>query len=102
MAPNHAYENGETSLSLRECIVTCLPKGDKPRQFLKNWRPMSLSSVIWKIGSSTIANCIKKFLGNVISPEHSGFITGRYISDSTRLIYGLMSITEHKKNIPGL
>ena len=34
---NHAYEYGEMSLSLRQCIITCLPKGDKPRQFIKNW-----------------------------------------------------------------
>ena len=98
---NHAYENGEMSLSLRQCIITCLPKGDKPRQFIKNWRPISLLSVIYKIGSSAIANRIKKFLGHVISPEQSGFISGRYIGDSTRLIYDLISIAE-QKNIPGL
>ena len=94
---NHAYEYGEISLSLRQCIITCLPKGDKPRQFIKNWCPISLLSVIYKIGSSAIANCIKKFLGHVISPEQSGFISGRYIGDSTRLIYDLISIAEQKK-----
>ena len=66
---NHAYEYGEMSLSLRQCIITCLPKGDKPRQFIKNWRPISLLSVIYKIGSSTIANHIKKFLGHVLSVD---------------------------------
>ena len=89
------------SLSLRQCIITCLPKGDKPRQFIKTWRPISLLSVIYKIGSSAIANRIKKFLGHIISPEQSGFISGRYISDITRLIYDLMSIAE-EQNIPGL
>ena len=82
------------SLSLRQCIITCLPKGDKPRQFIKNWRPISLLSVIYKIGSSAIANRIKKFLLHVISPEQSGFISGRYVGDSTRLIYDLISIAE--------
>ena len=100
-AMNHAYEYGEMSLSLRQCIITCLSKGEKPRQFIKNWRPISLLSVIYKIGSSAIANRIKKFLGDVISPEQSGFISGRYIGDSTRLIYDLISIAE-QKNIPGL
>ena len=86
-AMNHAYEYGE--------------EVDKPRQFIKNWRPISLLSVIHKIGSRAIANHIKKFLGNVISPEQSGFISGWYIGDSTRLIYVLTSIAE-QKNIPGL
>ena len=100
-ALNHAYENGEMSVSLRQGIITCLPKGDKPRQFLKNWRPISLLSVIYKIGSSAIANRIKKILDNIISPEQSGFISGHYIGDSTRLIYDLMYFTE-QNNIPGL
>ena len=93
---NHAYEYGEMSVSFCQCIITCLPKGDKPRQFIKNWCPISLLSVIYKIGSSAIANCIKKFLGCVISSEQSGFISGRYIADSTHLIYELMSIAEQK------
>ena len=95
-AMHHAYEYGEMSLSLSQCIITCLPKGDQPRQFINNWHPISLLSVIYKIGSSAIANHIKKFLGNVISPEQSGFISGRYIGDSTCLIYDLMSIAEQK------
>ena len=35
-ALNHAYESGEMSISLRQCIISCLPKGNKPRHFLKN------------------------------------------------------------------
>ena len=82
------------------CVNGNTAKGDKPRQFIKNWHPISLLSVMYKIGSSAIANRIKKFLGHVISPEQSGFISGWYISDSSRLIYDLMSIAE-QKYIPG-
>ena len=32
------------SESLRTCIITCLSKGDKPRELLKNWRPLSMLS----------------------------------------------------------
>ena len=35
-ALNFAYDVGEMSLSLRQCLITCLPKGNKRRQFLKN------------------------------------------------------------------
>ena len=100
-ALNHAYEIGEMSISLRQCIINCLPKGNKPRHFLKNWRPISLVSVIYKIGSSAIANRIKKYLDKIISPSQSGFVSGRYIGHSTRLIYDIMYYTE-KQNIPGL
>ena len=33
---NFAFETGELSVSLKTCIINCLPKGDKLRQFLKN------------------------------------------------------------------
>ena len=89
-ALNHAYEIGKMSISLRQCIINCLPKGNKPRHFLKNWRPISLLSVIYKIGSSAVANRIKKYLDKIISPSQSGFVSGRYIGHSTRLIYDIM------------
>ena len=56
---NYAYKTGCMSISLRQYIISCLPKGDKPRQFLKNWRPISLLSAVYKIGSAAIANRIK-------------------------------------------
>ena len=48
---NYAYNTGEMTVSLRTCIISCLPKGNKPREFLKNWRPISLLSVLYKIAS---------------------------------------------------
>ena len=30
-AINYSYKKGEMSISLRQCIINCLPKGDKPR-----------------------------------------------------------------------
>ena len=98
---NHAYITGEMSTSLRQCIITCLPEGNKPREFLKNWRPISLLSVIYKIGSTAIANRIKKILDKIISKNQAGFVKGRFIGENTRLIYDLMHFTE-KHKIPGL
>ena len=98
---NHAYITGEMSTSLRQCIITCLPKGNKPREFLKNWRPISLLSVIYKIGSTAIANRIKKILDKIISKNQAGFVKECFIGENTRLIYDLMHFTE-KHKIPGL
>ena len=32
---NYAYIVGEMSTTIRTCIISCLPKGDKPREYLK-------------------------------------------------------------------
>ena len=100
-AINFSFEVGEFSTSFRRCIITCLPKGDKVRNLLKNWRPISLLSVIYKLASATIANRIKTVLDFLIARTQSGFISGRYIGESTRLVYDIMHHTE-QYNINGL
>ena len=85
----------------RECIISCLPKGDKPREFLKNWRPISLLNVSYKITSAIIASRLQSVMDPLISNTQSGFLTDRYIGESTRLIYDIMQETEHN-NIDGL
>ena len=60
-------KNGIMSCSLRHCIISCIPKGDKDRTLLKNWRPISLLSVVYKMLSSVIASCIKSVLNQLIS-----------------------------------
>ena len=98
---NCGYENGKMSISLRQCIISCLPKGDKPRQYLKNWRPISLLSVVYKIASSALAARLKTVLHNLISPTQSGFMSNRFIGESTRLIYDIIHYA-NCNNISGL
>ena len=98
---NEGFTTGELSISLRQCVISCLPKGDKPRQFLKNWRPISLLSVIYKIASSALSTRLRKVLGKIISKTQSGFLSGRSICENTRLVYDIMNYTR-QKNIPGL
>ena len=37
------------SISLRHMIISCIPKGGKSRTLMKNWRPISLLYVAYKI-----------------------------------------------------
>ena len=100
-AANCWFECGEMSVSMRQCVISCLPKGDKPRQYLKNWRPISLLSVTYKIISSALSLRMRSVLDKLISTCQSGFISGRFIGENVRLIYDLIYYTKIK-NIPGL
>ena len=100
-ALNCCYNKGSLSTSLRQSIITCLPKGTKDRSLLKNWRPISLLCVIYKLASGSIAERLRYTLDSIISNCQTGFIKGRFLSDSTRLIYDILHVTE-KNNIPGL
>ena len=96
---NYAYNSGEMTVSLRTCIISCLPRGNKPREFLKNWRPISLLSVLYKIASSAIANRLKKVLDILISKSQTGFISGRFIGENTRLVYDIMHYVEKNNSL---
>lgn len=98
---NEGFSKREMSISQREGVIICLPKGDKPREYLKNWRPISLLNVTYKIGSSCIANRIKKVLPNLINEDQTGFISGRYIGDNIRLLYDVINYLK-ENNLPGL
>ena len=96
-AINSSYDNSELPLTLRQCIISCLPKGNKDRTILKNWRPISLLPVLYKIASASIANRLKLFLNHLVDKSQTGFIAGRYIGHSTRLVYGIMYFSEKKQ-----
>ena len=100
-ALNEAYRDGELSATQKEGLITCIPKGDKPREYVKNWRPISMLNVIYKIGSSCIANRIKNILSTLINEDQTGFIKNRYIGDNIRLIYDLIDYL-NVKNLPGM
>jgi exonuclease III len=98
---NYAYENNALSVSQQQGIITCLPKPGKPRNQLKNWRPISLLNTSYKLASSCIADRIKTTLDDIIHEDQKGFIPGRYIGENTRLISDILFETE-RQNIPGL
>ena len=55
-ALNFAHTSSKMSISMRTCIISCLPKGDKPMEFRKNWHPVSLLSVVYKMASAALAD----------------------------------------------
>ena len=82
-------------------IITCIPKPNKSKEFLKNWRPLTLLNCTYKIASGCIANIIKSVLDKLIDKDQTGFIIERYIGENIRLIYDIMTYTE-QHDIPGI
>ena len=100
-ALNESYTNQCLPLTMRQVVINCIPNGKKPRDLLKNWHPISLANVLYKMGSRVIAARSKSVLPNLISTSQTGFLQDRFIGESTRLIYDIMSYTEGN-NIDGL
>ena len=87
---NYAFEYGELSSSQKQAVISLLEKKGKDRLFLKNWRPISLLNVDYKLASKVIAQRIRKTLPSLIHYNQSGFIEKRYIGDTIRTILDIM------------
>ena len=89
-----AIENDFFSEIALEGIITCIPKQGKLRNDLKNWRPLTLLNSIYKCYSSIIANRLKTTLPSLINEDQTGFISGRFIGENTRMIYDTIDYCE--------
>jgi mannosylglycoprotein endo-beta-mannosidase len=98
---NYSMENGILSPSQRNGIITLIPKKEKDPLEIKNYRPISLLTVDYKLFAKTLANKLKLYMGNLIDNDQSGFLKGRSIGNNIRLI---LDIIEHSdaNDIPGV
>ena len=100
-AINDCFYKGELSESLKHGVITCLPKGNKDKLYLKNWRPISLLNTSYKLASACIAERLKRILPYIINEDQTGFISGRFIGENIRLLYDVIDYAE-KNAIPGM
>ena len=98
---NEGIKKGELSITQTQGIISIIPKGNKTRELLKNWRPISLLNISYKILSASIATRMKEILDKIINEDQKGFIKNRYIGENIRQLYDILDITK-EKNIPGL
>ena len=56
---NDGFKIGLLSVTQRDGVIACIPKDSKPRNQIKNYRPISLLNCICKIASGVIALKIK-------------------------------------------
>ena len=59
----------QVSVTQKEGITISLPKGNKPRQYVKDWRPVSLSKVTYNIKAASITNRVKTILLNCVDED---------------------------------
>ena len=97
---NYSFTQGKLSISQRRSIISLLPKKDRDLLKIKNYRPITLLTVDYKIIAKCIATRIKGVLKSLVHPDQSGFIQGRHIGDNIRTIIDIINHTANKK-IPG-
>ena len=66
-ALNCCFEISMLSTMLHKCVITSIPKGNKNRTQLQNWRPVYFLCVTYKHASGAMANRLKQTLRHIIS-----------------------------------
>ena len=92
---NSSKQKGHLSQSQRRGVITLLEKRGKDSSKIKNWRPVSLLNVDYKILTKTLAKRIEKTLPNVINNDQSGFLKGRYIGEGVRFVEDLIDLYDN-------
>ena len=83
-AIREVYKNKELPHSQRLGIIALIPKADKDKRYIKNWRPLTLLETFYKLISATLANRIKPVLNTILGRHQKADIQGRYIAECTR------------------
>ena len=94
---NFAFEHGELSTSHRQAVITLIDKKDKIKPKIQTLRPISLLNVDLKIGTKALALRLQDVLPYVINDDQTGFVRGRTIFDSIKIIQDLMNLTKKFK-----
>ena len=72
-------------------VLTLLYKNKGDKNELKNYRPLSIMNVDYKLYTEILMRRLVKALETAIGPQQSAFLPGRLIDDNIRTIQGLIA-----------
>ena len=93
----YSYQQGRLPPSQCRGILRLLPKKGKNPLEVRNWRPITLLNVDYKMISKLLAIRLADILPSLIGTDQRGFIKGRYIGDNIYEIYSILSQAEQEQ-----
>lgn len=91
------FETGTFPDGINDTVIVLIPKGKDP-QSLKDYRPISLCNVIYKVVSKCLVNRLRPILDGIISETQSAFIPGRLITDNAISAFECFHKIQHSRN----
>ena len=95
---NASYDAGTLPVSQRQALISLLyKKGD--RLLHKNWRPISLLNVDYKLCARALAGRLLKVIHHVVGSDQTCGVPGRYIGENVALLRDVTTIA-NELNLP--
>jgi hypothetical protein len=85
-ATKRFFLDGVMPEGINDTAIVLIPKGTEPED-LKDFRPISLCNVIYKLISKCIVNRLRGILDEIISLEQSAFMPTRRITDNALIAF---------------
>ena len=74
---NKAYDLGKIPDFMSRGVISLLPKGNKDRTYLKNWRPITLLECPYKLLSGVLAARLNSVINDLVHPVQKAFVPDR-------------------------
>lgn len=94
---NEIQKTKHLTNTMQRGIISLIYKKKGDKKLLKNWRPITLLNVDYKIISKTLASRLKTVLESIISPEQTCSVPGRDISDNIASVRDIIHYCDEEK-----
>ena len=92
---NECISRKEMTATMKQGLITLIPKPGKDHLSLENWRPISLLNIDYKILAQVYAKRLKLHLSEIISENQNGFMANRHIRSNIRLVLDLIDYSNY-------
>jgi hypothetical protein len=85
---------------VNDTVIVLIPKNQNAKS-LRDFRPISLCNVIYKVVSKCMVNRLRPLLDDIISPTQTAFIPGRLITDNAVIAFECIHAIQKNKDNKG-
>ena len=85
------------SAELKQSHITLIPKDSGDPLLTKNYRPISLLNIEYKMISKVLANKVSPFLGSIVNPDQAAAIKDRNIQNHNHFIRDIITLAHDRE-----